>query len=112
MMRADYSLPEDKFLFACFNQLYKMDSDVFSAWCRILKRVPDSAIWLLRFPAAGETRLRACKHPCQSIHHENRTVCIAHIFCDLYWYAYEYRNELDIAHVFRNVTEKYVQIFV
>ncbi len=80
--------------------------------CRILKRVPDSAIWLLRFPAAGETRLRACKHPCQSIHHENRTVCIAHIFCDLYWYAYEYRNELDIAHVFRNVTEKYVQIFV
>ncbi|KAH8974053.1 hypothetical protein BDL97_01G081800 [Sphagnum fallax] len=59
MTRADYGLPEDKFLFACFNQLYKMDSDVFSAWCRILKQVPDSAIWLLRFPAAGETRLRA-----------------------------------------------------
>jgi hypothetical protein len=32
MKRADYGLPEDKFLFACFNQLYKMDSDVFSAW--------------------------------------------------------------------------------
>ncbi|KAH9562585.1 hypothetical protein CY35_05G079500 [Sphagnum magellanicum] len=59
LKRADYDLPGDKFLFACFNQLYKMDSDVFSAWCRILKRVPNSAIWLLRFPAAGETRLRA-----------------------------------------------------
>jgi hypothetical protein len=42
--------------------------------CRILKRVPDSAIWLLRFPAAGETRLQACEHPCQSIHHENSSV--------------------------------------
>jgi protein O-GlcNAc transferase len=27
--------------------------------CRILKRVPNSALWLLRFPAAGENRLRA-----------------------------------------------------
>jgi hypothetical protein len=32
MKRADYGLPEDKFLFACFNQLYKMDADIFSAW--------------------------------------------------------------------------------
>ncbi|GLT71032.1 hypothetical protein SLA2020_430770 [Shorea laevis] len=46
--RSDYGLPEDKFIFACFNQL-----------CNILKRVPNSALWLLRFPAAGEMRLRA-----------------------------------------------------
>nr|XP_024378195.1 probable UDP-N-acetylglucosamine--peptide N-acetylglucosaminyltransferase SEC isoform X2 [Physcomitrium patens]PNR52544.1 hypothetical protein PHYPA_008918 [Physcomitrium patens] len=59
MKRSDYSLPEDKFLFACFNQLYKMDPEIFSTWCRILKRVPNSALWLLRFPAAGETRLKA-----------------------------------------------------
>jgi len=59
MKRSDYGLPEDKFLFACFNQLYKMDPEIFSTWCRILKRVPNSALWLLRFPAAGETRLRA-----------------------------------------------------
>nr|KJB71956.1 hypothetical protein B456_011G150500 [Gossypium raimondii] len=57
--RSDYGLPEDKFLFACFNQLYKMDPDIFTTWCNILKRVPNSALWLLRFPAAGETRLRA-----------------------------------------------------
>jgi len=30
--------------------------------CNILKRVPNSAIWLLRFPAAGERRLRDCKY--------------------------------------------------
>ncbi|EOY05087.1 Tetratricopeptide repeat (TPR)-like superfamily protein isoform 2 [Theobroma cacao] len=56
--RSDYGLPEDKFIFACFNQLYKMDPDIFTTWCNILKRVPDSALWLLRFPAAGEMRLR------------------------------------------------------
>ncbi|KAI0489433.1 hypothetical protein KFK09_029276 [Dendrobium nobile] len=55
--RSDYGLPEDKFLFACFNQLYKMDPEIFNTWCNILKRVPDSALWLLRFPAAGEKRL-------------------------------------------------------
>ncbi|GAB4851861.1 hypothetical protein Ancab_031260 [Ancistrocladus abbreviatus] len=57
--RSDYGLPEDKFIFACFNQLYKMDPDIFNTWCNILKRVPNSALWLLRFPAAGEMRLRA-----------------------------------------------------
>ncbi|KAJ4946666.1 hypothetical protein NE237_005541 [Protea cynaroides] len=57
--RSDYGLPEDKFIYACFNQLYKMDPEIFSTWCNILKRVPNSVLWLLRFPAAGELRLRA-----------------------------------------------------
>ncbi|XVE90063.1 hypothetical protein DITRI_Ditri20bG0046800 [Diplodiscus trichospermus] len=57
--RSDYGLPEDKFIFACFNQLYKMDPEIFNTWCNILKRLPNSALWLLRFPAAGEMRLRA-----------------------------------------------------
>ncbi|KAK1412024.1 hypothetical protein QVD17_32961 [Tagetes erecta] len=57
--RSAYGLPEDKFIFGCFNQLYKMDPEIFMTWCNILKRVPNSALWLLRFPAAGETRLRA-----------------------------------------------------
>ncbi|KAM1223165.1 hypothetical protein TB2_010465 [Malus domestica] len=57
--RSSYGLPEDKFIFACFNQLYKMDPEIFNTWCNILKRVPNSALWLLRFPAPGEMRLRA-----------------------------------------------------
>lgn len=57
--RLDYGLPEDKFLFACFNQLYKIHPDIFITWCNILKRAPNSALWLLRFPAAGESRLLA-----------------------------------------------------
>ncbi|KAF5768392.1 putative protein O-GlcNAc transferase [Helianthus annuus] len=57
--RSAYGLPENKFIFGCFNQLYKMDPEIFMTWCNILKRVPNSALWLLRFPAAGEMRLRA-----------------------------------------------------
>ncbi|XP_078156327.1 tetratricopeptide repeat (TPR)-like superfamily protein [Carex rostrata] len=57
--RSDYGLPEDKIIFACFSQLYKMDPDIFNTWCNILKRVPNSVMWLLRFPAAGEMRVRA-----------------------------------------------------
>lgn len=57
--RSDYGLPEDKCLFACFNQLYKMDPEIVKTWCNILRRVSNSALWLLRFPAAGESRLRA-----------------------------------------------------
>lgn len=38
--------------------LFMFDNAYFR--CNILKRVPNSALWLLRFPAAGEMRLRAC----------------------------------------------------
>ncbi|XP_010239774.1 probable UDP-N-acetylglucosamine--peptide N-acetylglucosaminyltransferase SEC isoform X2 [Brachypodium distachyon] len=57
--RSDYGLPEDKFIFACFNQLYKMDPEIFDTWCNIVKRVPNSVLWLLRFPATGEMRVKA-----------------------------------------------------
>lgn len=32
LKRSDCGLPEDKFIFACFNQLYKMDPDIFNTW--------------------------------------------------------------------------------
>jgi len=41
-------------------QLILFVSDNAYFRCNILKRVPNSALWLLRFPAAGEMRLRAC----------------------------------------------------
>lgn len=51
-------LPEDKFVFANFNQLYKIDPDTFEIWMRILHQVPNSVLWLLRFPAAGEENIK------------------------------------------------------
>ena len=38
-------------------QLYKYDPETFATWCNILRRVPDSVLWLLRFPPYGETIL-------------------------------------------------------
>lgn len=57
--RAQYGLPEDKFLFANFNQLYKVEPRTFAVWCRILRALPKAALWLLRFPPAGEDNIRA-----------------------------------------------------
>ncbi len=45
--RAEAGLPEDAFVYACFNQSYKITEPVFSRWCRILERVPGSVLWLL-----------------------------------------------------------------
>nr|KAJ3421714.1 hypothetical protein HK105_002573 [Polyrhizophydium stewartii] len=51
-------LAENTVVFANFNQLYKVDPDIFATWMRILQRVPNSILWLLRFPPAGEAHLR------------------------------------------------------
>lgn len=59
MTRETYGLPSNAFVFCNFNQLYKIDPETFASWCTILKRVPNSVLWLLRFPAAGEANVKA-----------------------------------------------------
>lgn len=56
--RAHYGIPQDKFVFCNFNQVYKIDPDVFRVWCSVLRRVPNSVLWLLRFPPCSEKYLR------------------------------------------------------
>jgi protein O-GlcNAc transferase len=45
--RAEYGLPADGFVFCCFNQAGKITPEVYESWMRLLKRVPDSVLWLL-----------------------------------------------------------------
>lgn len=52
------SLADDIILLANFNQLYKLDPTTFRTWLRILARLPNAVLWLLRFPELGETNLR------------------------------------------------------
>lgn len=52
--RKQYSLPEDAIVYCNFNQLYKIDPPTLEMWLNILKAVPNSVLWLLRFPAVGE----------------------------------------------------------
>lgn len=57
--RAHYGVPEDAFVFCNFNQVYKIDPLTFTTWMRILQRVPNSILWLLRFPPIAEANIRA-----------------------------------------------------
>lgn len=57
--RAQYGVPEDQFVFCNFNQVYKIDPQTFTTWMNILKRVPQSILWLLRFPPLAEANIRA-----------------------------------------------------
>jgi len=52
--RLQYGLPDDGIVYCNFNQLYKIDPNTLEMWVNILKAVPNSYLWLLRFPAVGE----------------------------------------------------------
>lgn len=45
--RADYGLPEDKFVFCSFNNNFKFTDTLFRTWMRILGQVDGSVLWLL-----------------------------------------------------------------
>lgn len=45
--KASHHLPESSFVFCCFNQTFKITADIFAVWMRLLKKVPDSVLWLL-----------------------------------------------------------------
>jgi protein O-GlcNAc transferase len=55
--RSQYGLSEDSFVYCNFNQIYKIDPEIFDVWMYMLKRVPNSVLWLLRFPAVGEENI-------------------------------------------------------
>ena len=50
-------LSSDTIIFANFNQMYKIDPHIFDIWMSILRKIPNSVLWLLRFPPAAEPNL-------------------------------------------------------
>ena len=58
LTRASCGLPDDKFVFAAFNNNYKFTPEVFAAWMRILAQVPDSVLWLMADNRWSEQNLR------------------------------------------------------
>jgi protein O-GlcNAc transferase len=44
--RSEMGLPEDAFVFCCFNNGYKIAPDVFGIWMNLLEKVPGSVLWL------------------------------------------------------------------
>ena len=58
--RAECGLPDDRFVFCCFNNNYKFNEETFSCWMRILAAVPDSLFWLLADNQWSQANLIAC----------------------------------------------------
>jgi predicted O-linked N-acetylglucosamine transferase (SPINDLY family) len=45
--RIEVGLPTDAFVFASFNNSYKLNEQIFKCWMEILKQVPNSVLWLV-----------------------------------------------------------------
>ncbi len=56
--RADCGLPEEAFVFCCFNSTQKITPEIFDIWVRLLHRVPDSVLWLFASNPWAEFNLR------------------------------------------------------
>ena len=50
--RSSHGLPDDAFVFCCFNRGDKITASTFSSWLTILQAVPDSLLWLAVKPEA------------------------------------------------------------
>jgi protein O-GlcNAc transferase len=56
--RAEFGLPENGFVFCCFNNAYKLTPHFFAARMKLLKTVPGSVLWLTRDNASAVDNLR------------------------------------------------------
>lgn len=56
--RASAQLPEHAFVMASFGNSYKITAEVFAGWLRLLKRIPESVLWLIDDNEVGTRNLR------------------------------------------------------
>jgi predicted O-linked N-acetylglucosamine transferase (SPINDLY family) len=57
LTRASQGLNEDVFVFACFNNTYKINPTVSKCWINILSSVPNSVLWLAKSTESANLRL-------------------------------------------------------
>jgi predicted O-linked N-acetylglucosamine transferase (SPINDLY family) len=56
--RADFGLPDDGFVFCCFNKSYKISEPVFTVWMRLLRAIEGSVLWLSDHPGERNDKMR------------------------------------------------------
>ena len=56
--RAQAGLPQDGFVFCCFNNNWKITEPVFTIWMRLLADIPDSVLWLKQAGEKTKTNLQ------------------------------------------------------
>ena len=60
--KQEIGLPQEAFVFCCFNNNYKITPDLFDSWVRILKAVDASVLWLLEDNQTAVANLRKEAH--------------------------------------------------
>ena len=60
----DFGLPDNAFVYCCFNEPIKIDPLIFETWMKILHKTPDSVLWLSKGqePAVKNLRQAAIDH--------------------------------------------------
>ncbi len=56
--RADFGLPDDAFVFCCFNASHKFTRFTFDRWMEIMRGTENSVLWLLDYSPETNQRLR------------------------------------------------------
>ena len=61
-LREELSLPNESFVFCCFNNNYKITPNMFDVWARLLKKIDNSVLWLIEGnPEATENLKKEAK---------------------------------------------------
>jgi predicted O-linked N-acetylglucosamine transferase (SPINDLY family) len=55
--RAAADLPENGFVFCCFNHSYKITAEILNVWLRLLQQIPGSVLWLNQMDPAAQRNL-------------------------------------------------------
>jgi predicted O-linked N-acetylglucosamine transferase (SPINDLY family) len=64
LSRKSLGLPEDAFIFCCFNAPYKITPSTFFSWMRILKSVNNSVLWLSKMNDTAANNLKSTAAGC------------------------------------------------
>jgi predicted O-linked N-acetylglucosamine transferase (SPINDLY family) len=92
--RKQAGLPDEGFVFCCFNNSYKLTPPLFALWMRLLKAVPGSVLWLLESNeiavrnlrrealAAGIAQERLVFAPFLAMHEHRARYKLADLFID------------------------------
>ena len=98
-VKKDFNLPDNKFIYCCFNQAQKILPNTFNIWMKILKKNTSSVIWLLEDNITAKknliieaekrevegNRLIFCKHIKVEDHLER--IKLADLFLDTFPYT-------------------------
>ncbi len=56
--RAEAGLPDEGFVYCCFNSSSKITPEIFDVWMRLLNAVPNSVLWLASHRGASDNLMR------------------------------------------------------